>query len=109
MEFIALRGDDLGVAKTENYRLVETFNGHIVFSYTKQGEAMVVHFASDKKGLRKLKKAFKAFCEWIFINYNWCRMIIGAIDKESVKRMVSRCDCFHIANCEGLAIYTRLR
>lgn len=107
--FTPLRGNDLGVFRSENYRLVETFNGHIVFSYTQQGKAMVIHFASDKKGLRRMKEAFNSFCNWIFTNYKWCKMVIGSIKKESVRRMVKKCNCIHIANCEGSQLYMRVR
>lgn len=110
-EFMVIRpleGDDLGVCKTENYRLVQCCEGHVVFSYTWQGEAINMHMAADRQGVKHLKRAFNHFCQWLFDNYK-PSMILGGVNKASVARMVERCGCIHIANSDELKIYMRLK
>ncbi len=99
MIFTPLKHDDMGIYKSENYRLVETLNGDIVFSYTRQGKAMVIHLASRTAALRRLREAFNSFCAMIFNNYD-VDMILGGIEQKSLGRMLKKCGCQHIADTD---------
>ncbi len=90
MNFIPLQGDDLGVLRNENYRVVQTIDGDITFSYTKQGNGMKCHFAASRCALRGLKQAINSFCEWLSNNYQ-CECIFAVVNKMSVDRIVKKC------------------
>ncbi len=98
MIFTPLKHDDMGIYKSENYRLVETLNGDIVFSYTQQGKAMIIHLASRTAALRRLREAFNSFCAMIFNNYDVDMILGGVKSGGSLSRMLKKCDCTHIAN-----------
>ena len=104
---VPLQGDDLGVCKTSNYRLVQCCGGHVVFSYTWHGKAIMMHMAADKQGVKQLRDAFNHFCRWLFDNYKPA-MILGAVNRRSVARMVEKCGCRHIANSDDTKIYMRI-
>ncbi len=110
MIFTPLKHDDMGVYKSDNYRLVETLNGAIVFSYTMQGRAMVAHLSFSKKGIRKLKEAINSFCDLMFNNYD-IDMVIGNVKKGgSVSRVLKHCGCLHIADADNdKNIYMKMR
>ncbi len=99
MNFIPLQGDDLGVLRNENYRVVQTIDGDITFSYTKQGDGMVCHFAASKDALRGLKQAINGFCAWMFENYH-PKCIFAVVKRKSVGRLIEKCGFKHIADDE---------
>ncbi len=109
MIFSELQGDDLGVYKDENYRLVECLDGHIVFSYTRKGNAISAHFAADKQGLRYIKEAIDKFCLWLFSVYDWCRVIFAVVDqnKSSVMQMVKKCNFEYLTEDDEFQVYMR--
>ena len=81
----------------------------ILFSATRQGNAMSCHFSSDRRGLRKLKQAIDEFCNFCIETYKWCTMIIAKIKKNSVVRLVEKCGFkFVLAACGG-KIYARCK
>ena len=108
VNFKPLTGNDLGVYHDKNFRLVECFNGHIVFSYAAKGQAMTAHFAADKKGLRKIKEAINGFCDWLFASYG-CRFIYAAIgkDNKSIMRTVEKCGFNYLVDDTKHNIYVR--
>lgn len=97
-----------GVYHDKNYRMVSCCDGHITFSYAAKGKAMTVHFASDKIGLRYVKRCSDSFCKWLFDNYD-IKMIFAAIakDKESIMRMVERISFAYLADDSKHNIFVR--
>jgi len=108
MIFTELQGEDLGVYRDKNCRLVQCFNGHIVFSYAQKGKGMNCHLASDKTGLRYLKLAVNSFCSWIFANYD-VDFIYGIVKnhKQSVMRLIQKCNFNHLTDDGDQIIYVR--
>mgnify|MGYP001826481209 CR=1 FL=1 len=104
---VPLQGDDLGVCKTSNYRLVQCCDGHVVFSYTWHGKAIMMHMAADKQGLRHFRRALEYFCNWVFNHYK-PKMILGGIERDSVARVAEKCGFIHIANSDDTKIYMRI-
>lgn len=100
----------LGIAHNENYLCVE-WEGLVVFSYARRGNAIMAHFASGKDGLRFIKPAINDFVEWVFNEYEWCRMILANIDKtnQSVVRLVKKCGFDHVKYCKDTVIYGRAK
>jgi hypothetical protein len=111
MIFTPLKGDDLNVYCDENYRLVQCCGGHIVFSYAKKGKGMTAHFASDRIGLRHVKPAIHSFCEWLFRNYEWCKVIFAVIDKKrmNIIGLVKKCGFDYLISDSASDIYARYR
>lgn len=100
--------ETLGVVYDENHLLVEWFdNGRVVFSFARQGDAISAHFAADKKGLRHVKQAINDFCAWVRENAPWCRMVLAAAKKPSVKRICEKCGFEYAFNAKGHDIYAR--
>ena len=63
----------------------------ILFSLTNQGEALSSHFSPDKAGLRYIKDAVNDYCEYCKTKYSWCKMIIGKVQRQSVRRILVKC------------------
>ena len=103
--------DDLGVYKTDNHRLTEfnTANGRIVVSYAKKGEAMDCHFAAEKGALKHMKEAINAFSDAVFMEYEWCTMIMAVIVRPSVERLVKKCQFEYLTEGDGKKVYVRLK
>ena len=93
----ALSGDNLGVCHDEDYRIVEwRGNGRVVFAYAQKGKAMTAHFAAEKSALRQIKPAINEFCEWVFKEYPWCKMILANVGTKSVVRLINKCGFEHV-------------
>lgn len=103
-----LSGDDLGVARNENYAIFEwrRDDKRVVFSATLMGKGLSCHFAADKESLRMIKPAINEFCEWAPTVFD-CRMIIAFINKPSVVRLVTKCGFNHVLTYSEGAIYAR--
>lgn len=64
----------------------------ILFSVCQQGEGAVrIHLASDKQGLRKLSNALNDWCDFVFWLFPWCEMIIGLIQRRSIRKLALKC------------------
>jgi hypothetical protein len=81
----------------------------VLFSMTRRGNAVVCHFASDKKGRRKLKQAINDFCESVFERCEWCEMIIGPIKKDSIKRLSKKCGFKSAGTKDNISLMIRKR
>ena len=79
----------------------------VLFSITKQGSGAVCHLYSDKNGLRYLKQALSEWCEYVFKYCNWCKMVIGIIEKPSIERLAKSCGFEKIAVINNKFIYTK--
>jgi hypothetical protein len=97
--FILADGECGGVIKNENYMVVEWLGClGVFFSFAKRGMAINAHIASNKDGLRKLSIAINEFCEWVFDTYEWCRDILAIVKKNSICKLIQRCEFKHILN-----------
>jgi hypothetical protein len=85
--------------------------GEIQFSWTQKGDAIMVHFQTDGKGLRNLRKVCDEFCEWIFHKFGWCDMLITNVtpDKQSIARMVEKIGWKKLLDHDGGTAYARMR
>lgn len=110
IKFTPYDGDLMGLVANGNHLVFKWSNDSckVLFSVTKKGSAASCHFASDKKGLRLIRRAIDEFCAFVFSNLNWCKMIIAAINKPSVCRIVEKVGFFHIGNAENCKIYIRV-
>lgn len=100
-------GDLWGLPTNENHLVYKWSEGEILFSMTRLGNAASCHFAS--KDLRGIKPAINAFCEFVFSEFGWCRMIIAAIAVPSVERVVKKCGYIPFATKDEITFYQRLR
>jgi len=89
--FTEYNGDLMGLPTDKNYINYRWNNTDckILFSICRQGNGMCGHFASDKRGLRKLKTAMKEMISFVFKEYEWCEMIFAKVKPElkSIKRL----------------------
>ena len=60
----------------------------VLFSVARQGRAASCHFASDKVGMTKIKRAIKEFCKFIFGLFDWCSVIIAKVEIKKVKSII---------------------
>jgi len=109
--FTPIKTSVLPIFHNENYRLLSCYNGHIVFSYAQKGNALTIHFASDKIGLRRVRKAANAICKMLFSGYDWLEMIYAVIekDKSGVKKIARRCGFNECGHDKGHDIFVRMR
>ena len=85
-------GDLIGLPTDKNhlnFRWMEP-GCKILFSVCRQGNAASCHFASDKRGLRKLKLAIKDFINYVFTEFEWCEMLFAKIVPNSVKKLAEK-------------------
>ena len=86
-------GDLMGLPTNKHhnvYRWTEP-GCKVLFSASRLSDAMSIHLASDKKGLRKLEQAVNDFCEYVFEMFLWCDMIVGKVNRRSIANLVTRC------------------
>tara|TARA_R110002020_G_C16270467_1_gene771076 strand:+ start:476 stop:817 length:342 start_codon:yes stop_codon:yes gene_type:complete len=101
--------DLMNVPHDDNYSFVEWFEGdaRIVISYTRQGDALDMHFAANKPALRLLRVAFDDFVELVKKKASWCTMIIMISDKPGVLRFVKKLGFKYMSDLEECKIYAR--
>lgn len=101
----------MGLPKNDDH-LVFRWNNpdcKVLFSVTRRGDAASCHIASDKAGLRLLKKAIEEWCLYVFWLWDWCKMITAQIARPSIRRLVECCGFEHWFSSDGLEVYKRLR
>jgi len=92
MKFLPYTGDLIGLPTSENhlnFRWAEP-DCKILFSVCRQGNGASCHFASDKKGIFKIKRAINEFCEFVFWMFDWCEMIIAKTTLK-IGHLLERC------------------
>lgn len=99
----------LGICFNENYRCVQYQDKQIYFSFARRGNAMSCHFSASRQDLRLIRTAIEDFTSWIYQQYPWCNMILAAIQRPSVKRLVQRAGFEHVTDAEGKSIYMRAK
>jgi len=93
IKFILYAGDLIGLPTSKNhlnFRWTEP-NCKVLFSVCRQGNGASCHFASDKRGIFKIKRAINEFCEFVFWMFNWCEMIIAKVKGNKVGLILERC------------------
>jgi len=97
MRFLPYTGDLIGLPTSKNhlnFRWVEP-DCKILFSVCRQGNVASCHFASDKKGIFKIKRAINEFAEFVFWMFDWCEAIIAKIiishQSKRVGAIIERC------------------
>lgn len=90
----------LHLPMNENHRVLQWGDKQTFVSYTKKGDAISIHLAADRNGKRHLRKAVNAFCELVFQDFEWCRMVIGVIGPKSILNMSKKCGFELIATGE---------
>ena len=107
MSFTSYGGDLVGLPINENHLVFKWSEPDckILFSASKQGKGMSCHFASDKRGLRKIKSAITAFVEFIFKKYPWCEMIFAKVTMPSVGRILPKLGFSLLVKTECCNVY----
>lgn len=82
--------------------------GKVLFSVTQQGKAASCHFASDKKGLRHLKKACSDFVKFCFFLFPWCKMCIAHVGPKSIGRLIMKIGFIPLGYSNQGTVYARL-
>ena len=111
VRFKPYSGDLIGLPTSDNhlsFRWIEP-SCKILFSVCRQGNAASCHLATDKKGLRKLKQAINEYCDFVFWLFDWCKMIIGKVEKDSIGRILKKCSFKLLGNSGKVTIYVRAR
>lgn len=110
--FYTPRNEDLlGLPHDGNYLIYRYNSPHcrIYFSVAQKGSAMTAHFSSDQQGLRQLKTAIPLFCDYIFNNFKWCRMIFAITGPRSIVRLCERCNFEHLLINDNVKVMVRYR
>lgn len=110
--FYTPEGEDLlGLPCDENYLVFRWRNPdcRIYFSIAQKGAAVTAHFSSDKAGLRHLKTVIPLFCDWLFQEFDWCRMVFAIIGPKSIVRLTERCGFEHLLTNDRATVMVRYR
>lgn len=110
--FAPYSGDLIGLPCDRNHLVFRWGDNDckILFSVCRRGNAASCHFASDKKGLRKLKQAINEFTAFVFDLFKWCIMSIAIVSKSSIGRLIEKCGYMAFAEYEdGDIAYMRLK
>lgn len=101
--------DLMNVPHDDDYSFVEWFKGdaRVVISYTRQGNALDMHFASNKVGLRLLRLAFNDFVCLVKKKADWCTMIIMFSNNPSIIRFVKKIGFAYMSDFSDCKIYAR--
>lgn len=108
-DFIPAIGDLRGLPTDQNHINVKWASGDVWFSYSRRGEAISMHFSAGKSWRRQIRLAANQFCEWIFLMYPWCRMILAIIGPKSVVKLASSCGFLFVASRNGRTYMARVR
>ena len=79
-----------GVTYYQNHACVKWLKGNVCFSFTRKGNGMSCHFATNNGAVSKIREAFSDFIVWIFYHYDWCEMLFAFSDKPSINRLLRR-------------------
>ena len=110
MKFIPYTGDLMGLPTSENhlnFRWTEP-GCKVLFSTCRQGNAASCHFASDKRGIFKIRRAINEFCEFVFWMFDWCEFVMAKVMLKKVGPIIERCGFKKIVNGK-VNIYVRNR
>jgi len=101
-------GDLMGLYVDENHWVIKwSVPGTILFSFSRRGDAISAHFASDKQGLRHLKQAIDDFVHHVFWAFDWCTMVLAQVKRRSVARLIEKCNFVPVAIAGEYTVYMR--
>ena len=92
MKFMQYTGDLMGLPTDKNhlnFLWIEP-SCKVLFSVSRQGNGASCHFASDKAGMKKIKRAIKDFCEFVFDLFPWCEMVFAKVEMKKVKSIIKK-------------------
>ena len=98
-KFNIYTGNDLMGLKVDNNYLVFKVNDpdcKILLAVTRKGNSLFMHFASDKKGLPKLKTYMPEFEKFLFDKYKWCEFVMASIHRKSIARLAKQLGCIQV-------------
>lgn len=99
----------MGLPTDENHLVFRWIGpGKVLFSVAQKGLAASCHFASDKKGLRHLKQACDEFVKFVFFLFDWCKMVIAHVGKESIGRLIMKIGFVPLGDSDHGTVYVRL-
>jgi len=110
IKFLPYAGDLIGLPTSDNhlnFRWLEP-DCKVLFSVCRQGNGASCHFASDRKGVFRIKRAMNEFCEFVFWLFDWCEMIIAKVTLKKVGVIIERCGFKKIID-GNIAVYIRER
>ena len=110
IKFSLYNGNLIGLPTSDNhlnFKWLEP-NCKVLFSVCRQGNGASCHFASDKKGMVKIKRAINEFCDFVFWLFDWCEMIIAKVELKKVEAIIKRCGFKKIFDGD-INIYIRKR
>jgi len=108
-KFSLYNGYLMGLPTNENHFVFRWIGpGKVLFSVTQIGKAASCHFASDKKGLRHLKKACDDFVKFCFFLFPWCRMCIAHVGPKSIGRLIMKIGFLPLGESDRGNVYVRL-
>jgi len=110
IKFLPYEGDLIGLPTSKdhlNFRWLEPAC-KVLFSVCRQGNGVSCHFASNKRGVFKIKRAINEFCEFVFWLFDWCKMIIAKVSLKKVGPIIERCGFKKILNGK-IDVYIRSR
>ena len=109
--FFPYTGDLIGLPTSKNH-LNFKWNKQdckILFSVAKQGKAVSIHIASDKRGIFKIRTASREFCNFVFDIFPWCKMIIAKIDIPVFEKIAFSCGFEKLLTIGNRSAYIKLR
>lgn len=111
MPFQPYSGDLIGLPTSDAHVVFKWSNPDckILFSASRQGNAMSLHFASDKPGLRNVKSAIESFVIFIFDKYPWCEMVLAKVQLPSVGRLIIKLGFELLTKTQYCSVYIKLR
>ena len=109
VRFSPYSGDLMGLYVDENHLVFRWHGpGKILFSVSRRGNAASCHFASNKQGLRYIKKAVDEFVEFVFWLFDWCTMVLAQVSRKSVGRLIEKVGFEPFATSGEYTIYMRV-
>lgn len=110
LKFSPYSGDLMGLCTNENHLVFRWHGpGKILFSVSRRGNAASCHFASNKNGLRYIKKAVDEFVEFVFWLFDWCTMVVAQVTKDSVGRLIEKVGFMPVTSTDEIKVYARVK
>jgi len=109
IEIIQNINKNIGLPTNENHKV---FRWHatkstVFFSAARQGLAITTHFAT--KTPMALRRAIPEWCEFIFTEWEWCKVIFAKITKKSVGKLIKHFGFDKIAVFNEFTLYSRFK
>jgi len=111
IKFLSYNGDLIGLTVNKNYLIFRWTepNCKVLFSVCRQGNGASCHFASDKKGVFKIKRAINEWCEFVFWLFDRAELIFAKVNHKSVAKLIARCGFIMIYSKNDKSIWIRCR